>query len=155
MSTTILEQRKIEANILGLVYERMKSEFGVEVAGSILRDTIKSAAIAHGQTLAAEQDGPTSLQSFIDLQHLWSAGGALEVEVEVEEADRFEFRVTRCKYAEAYKAMGLSEIGGTLSCDRDGTMCEGYDSNLKLTRTQTIMEGASHCDFKFRYESDD
>jgi hypothetical protein len=155
LSTTILEQRKIEAHILGLVYDRMKSEFGAEVAGNILRDTIRNAAIAHGQSLAAQQDGQTSLQGFIDLQHLWSAGGALEVEVDIEEADRFEFRVTRCKYAEAYKVMGLAEIGGTLSCDRDGTMCEGYDSKLKLTRTQTIMEGASHCDFKFRYGNED
>jgi hypothetical protein len=28
----------------------------------------------------------------------------------------------------------------------------GYDPKLKLTRTQTIMGGASHCDFRYRRE---
>jgi hypothetical protein len=52
-----------------------------------------------------------------------------------------------------YKSMGLGEIGGLLSCNRDGSFCEGYDPNLKMERTQTIMEGASHCDFRYRYEA--
>ena len=34
----------------------------------------------------------------------------------------------------------------------DGAFCEGYDPRLKLERTQTIMQGASHCDFRYRYE---
>ena len=58
----------------------------------------------------------------------------------------------RCRYAETYKAMGLGEIGHLLSCNRDGAFCEGYDPKLKLERTQTIMQGASHCDFRYTYE---
>ena len=45
--------------------------------------------------------------------------------------------------------MGLGEIGHLLSCQRDGTFCEGYDKRLTLKRTQTIMQGASHCDFDY------
>jgi hypothetical protein len=48
--------------------------------------------------------------------------------------------------------MGLGEIGHLLSCNRDRAFCEGYDPKLKLERTQTIMQGASHCDFKYRYD---
>jgi hypothetical protein len=48
--------------------------------------------------------------------------------------------------------LGLAEIGGPLSCNRDGAFREGYDPRLKLTRTQTIMEGADHCDFRYRLE---
>jgi hypothetical protein len=40
-----------------------------------------------------------------------------------------------------------------LSCNRDATFCEGYDPRIKLTRTQTIMGGASHCDFRYRLET--
>ncbi len=50
--------------------------------------------------------------------------------------------------------MGLGEIGHLLSCQRDGTFCEGYDNRLKLERTQTIMQGATHCDFDYTYEKD-
>jgi hypothetical protein len=50
--------------------------------------------------------------------------------------------------------MGLGEIGHLLSCQRDGTFCQGYDERLELTRTQTIMQGASHCDFRYVYEGE-
>jgi hypothetical protein len=53
-----------------------------------------------------------------------------------------------------YRDMGLGEIGHLLSCQRDGTFCEGYDSHLKLTRTQTIMQGADQCDFTYTYEKE-
>lgn len=51
-----------------------------------------------------------------------------------------------------YKEMGLGHIGHLLSCQRDGTFCEGYDPRLKLKRTQTIMQGATHCDFEYTYD---
>ena len=53
---------------------------------------------------------------------------------------------------EMYRDMGLGEIGHLLSCQRDATFCEGYDKRLKLTRTQTIMQGASYCDFNYKLD---
>jgi len=37
-----------------------------------------------------------------------------------------------------------------LSCSRDGAFCVGYNPAIAFERTQTIMEGASHCDFRYR-----
>jgi hypothetical protein len=28
-------------------------------------------------------------------------------------------------------------------------MAEGFGADVQLTRTQTIMQGASHCDFRY------
>ncbi|WP_163278741.1 L-2-amino-thiazoline-4-carboxylic acid hydrolase, partial [Enterobacter hormaechei] len=78
-----------------------------------------------------------SLQAFIDMQALWTQGGALEIEVVGQTPDTYSFNVTRCRYSEMYKDMGLGEIGHLLSCQRDGTFCEGYDKRLKLDRSQT------------------
>ncbi len=64
---------------------------------------------------------------------------------------KFNFNVTRCRYAEMYKDMGLGRIGHLLSCNRDGTFCEGYDPNISLRRDQTIMAGASCCTFRYIY----
>jgi hypothetical protein len=61
--------------------------------------------------------------------------------------------VTRCKYAEAYKEMGLGRIGHLMSCNRDGTFCEGYDPNIALERAQTIMQGAPCCTFRYTYRT--
>ena len=36
-----------------------------------------------------------------------------------------------------------------LSCNRDFALIEGFNPTVKLERTQTIMEGATHCDFRY------
>ena len=66
---------------------------------------------------------------------------------------KFDFNVIRCRYAETYRAMGIGSLGDVLSCSRDGAFCEGYDPRIELTRTQTIMGGASHCDFRYRVKA--
>ena len=66
---------------------------------------------------------------------------------------KFDFNVTRCRYAEMYREMGLENIGHLLSCNRDGTFCEGFDPNLKLIREQTLMAGASCCTFRYSLEN--
>jgi len=67
-----------------------------------------------------------------------------------EDEEQFHFNVTRCRYAELYKALGVPELGATLSCNRDFALIEGFNEDVALTRTQTIMEGASHCDFRYQ-----
>jgi hypothetical protein len=149
---SMLEKRKIEAEILKEVYETLKASHGETVARKTIAESVRRSAIEQARQFAAATPGGTSLRAFQDVMPLWTKGGALEIEVK-EQTDRtFTFNVTRCRYAETYKAMGLGEIGHLLSCNRDGAFCEGYDPKLKLERTQTIMQGASHCDFRYRYE---
>ncbi|MBM3556619.1 MAG: 2-amino-thiazoline-4-carboxylic acid hydrolase [Alphaproteobacteria bacterium] len=146
----MLDRRRIEAGILKHVYETLKASHGDAVARTTIADAVRASAIEQAEDLARAA-GTTSLQSFIDRQEPWLRGGALEIEVKEKSATRYRYHVTRCKYAEMYREMGLGAIGHLLSCQRDGTFCEGYDKKLKLTRTQTIMEGGSHCDFDYRY----
>jgi len=149
---SMLEKRKIEAEILKEVYETLKASHGEEVARRTIAESVRRSAIEQAKAFAAAAPGGTSLKAFQDVMPLWTKGGALEIEVKEQTGDSFRFNVTRCRYAETYKAMGLGEIGHLLSCNRDGAFCEGYDPKLKLQRTQTIMQGASHCDFKYTYE---
>jgi hypothetical protein len=150
----MLERRRIEAAILKHVYDALKASHGKEVAQSTLATAVRASAMAQAREMAERVNGATSMQTFIDRQELWTRGGALERDVLEESDNRYRFNVTRCKYAEMYRDMGLGEIGHLLSCQRDGTFCEGYDRRLKLKRTQTIMQGASHCDFDYSYDKD-
>ncbi len=148
----MLERRRIEAEILAHVYATVKEARGVDEARRVVAESVRRSAIAQGRAMAAAQGGTPGLAGFEAIQPLWTRGGALEVEVRENNAEVFAFDVTRCRYAEMYRDMGLAEIGPLLSCQRDGAFCEGFDPRIKLTRTQTIMQGASHCDF--RYESE-
>ncbi|HYG90409.1 MAG TPA: L-2-amino-thiazoline-4-carboxylic acid hydrolase [Azospirillum sp.] len=148
----ILERRRIEAEILKPVYEEMVARLGESVAQEILGAAITKAAMAAAAGFAKAEPSGTSLQSFADLMPLWQKDDALRMDVQWHDATHYDFNVTRCRYAEMYREMGLGHIGHLLSCNRDGAFCTGYDPKLKMTRTQTIMQGAGHCDFRYTYE---
>jgi hypothetical protein len=150
----ILARRRIEAAVIAPIYQAMCAEIGEARARSILDRAIRDAAISAGQGFAAQTPGGTSLKTFQELLHLWTQDDALTIEVLQATDTQFDFNVRRCRYAETYREMGLGEIGHVLSCNRDGAFCEGYDPRMKLTRTQTIMGGASHCDFRYRLVED-
>ncbi len=38
-------------------------------------------------------------------------------------------------------------------CTADFATAEGFGSDVKLTRTQAIMQGADHCDFRYRRDA--
>ena len=41
-----------------------------------------------------------------------------------------------------------------MSCCRDEPYSRGFNPDLRLTRTRTIMEGAADCDFRYRLIDD-
>lgn len=150
----IIEQRRIEANVLSSVYEELKARCGEAEARSVIGDAVTRAAIRQGESFAGELDHTADFTDFSAILPNWTAGGALEMTVLEEGPDILSFNITRCRYAEMYRAMGLGDIGDLLSCNRDGAFCEGFNPKMKLTRTQTIMSGASHCDFRYAMEDD-
>ncbi len=146
----ILARRRIEAAIIAPIYDEMRQAIGEDKARDILRRAIRRAAIEAGAEMASRAPGEADLESFKAILPLWTKDDALTIEVVVDAPGVLDFNVRRCRYAETYRAMGLGEIGEILSCNRDGAFCEGYDPRIRLTRTQTIMGGASHCDFRYR-----
>lgn len=149
----MLEQRRIEANILKPVYQEMVDRLGEDQAQEILGAAIIKDSISQGQAYSEGLED-TGLGAFRDTMAQWKASGALEIEMLKETKAEVHFNVTRCKYSEMYREMGLGHIGHLLSCNRDGTFCTGFDPRIKLDRTQTIMSGASHCDFRYRWDED-
>ncbi|MGO4835796.1 L-2-amino-thiazoline-4-carboxylic acid hydrolase, partial [Rhizobiaceae sp. 2RAB30] len=143
MKTTevpVLLKRRLQAEVIGPIHAEMVAAVGKEQADAILDAAVRKAAIAEGEAFAAKAPGgKTSMADFIKLYDLWTADGALEVEVLEATDETFSFDVTRCRYAETYREMGLAGIGHLMSCNRDGTFCQGYDPDISLVRDHTIM----------------
>lgn len=153
LEVPILLKRRLQAEVIGPIYAEMAAQVGEEKAASILDAAVRKAAIAEGKSFAAKApEGKPSMANFVKLFELWTTNGSLEIDVLASTDTKFDFNVTRCRYAETYQAMGLGKIGHLLSCNRDGSFCEGYDPKLKLERNQTIMQGASCCTFRYRLE---
>jgi hypothetical protein len=86
---------------------------------------------------------------FHDALERWTANDALRLTVHEMDETALSFDVTRCRYAEMYRALGIEELGAILSCNRDGALIEGFNPDVTLRRTQTLMGGATHCDFRY------
>src|SRR5207248_10549517 len=120
---------------------------------ALVRRVIADLARDAGAELA-HQLGEATLSAFAAGLDRWKEGGALEIELLERSAHRLSFNVTRCRYAEMYRALGLADLGSSLSCQRDFSLVQGFNPAIQLTRTQTIMEGAPYCDFRFRTPSE-
>ena len=145
----LLEQREIEARIVGPLVRAFAAELGQERTLAIVGQVIRELARQSGGELA-QVVGTRTLEAFAQTLGRWCENGALEIDVLEQTPEKLSFNVTRCRYAEMYRSLGLADLGGSLSCQRDYALAQGFNPAIHLDRTQTIMEGASHCDFRFR-----
>ncbi|MEY8828224.1 L-2-amino-thiazoline-4-carboxylic acid hydrolase [Sedimentitalea sp. XS_ASV28] len=150
----ILLRRRIEAMILKHVLDVITERSGREEGEAVIGETCSRSAIEQGEQLAQALGHAPDLGDFADIMPNWTREDALRIEMVEASETRMDFNVTRCRYSEMYREMGLGDIGHLLSCNRDGDFCIGYNPEIELTRTQTIMKGASHCDFRYRMKKD-
>jgi hypothetical protein len=145
----VLNRREVEARVLMPMLEDLGEAFGRGKVLKVMQTTIAKIAVKQGAELA-ELVGGNSLRHFAESLKYWTMDNALEIEV-LEHTDQvFSLNVKRCRYAELYASLGIRALGTTLSCGRDFALINGFNPDVKLTRTQTIMEGAPYCDFRYR-----
>ena len=144
----VLTRREVEARILAPMLDAIGEAFGRERVLAVMRETIVKIAQKQGAELAGFMGGVT-FQHFADSLRFWTMDDALGIDVIEQTEEVFSFNVTRCRYAELYEKLGIRELGTALSCARDYALIEGFNPDVSLKRTQTIMEGAPHCDFRY------
>lgn len=149
----VLTRREIEARILAPVIDALGREFGRDRVIAIVTEVIRGIARDQGRAMA-EARASGSLATFAATLEPWTRDDAMRIAVREQSDERLDFDVTRCRFAEMYRALGIPELGAVLSCNRDAALIEGFNPGVALTRTHTIMEGAATCDFRYRRRSD-
>jgi len=150
----VLTRREIEVRVLAPMLAAFCTEFDRERVLAIARQVIVQVATEQGAQLAV-QAGGCSLAHFSRSLEAWKKDDAMLIDVLEKNESRFFFNVRRCRYAEMYQALGIPELGQILSCNRDYALIEGFNPDVELQRTQTIMEGAQFCDFRYQLKRED
>jgi len=121
MDIPLIEQVKLQAQVLVPLVKGLQAELGEERANAIVRKTLGDLYRKYGE-------------------RWWRTQGSRNLVEKVASA-----------FAEFYKKIGAPELGFLLTCsaDTDFFHAEGFGANVRLTVTQTIMQGASHCDFRY------
>jgi len=143
-----LERRAIEAQAVAPVISAVERRIGREEALALLTEINRREAFERGRVVA-DAFGRNGIDELVEDVAGWGAGGSMEMEVLERTPTTYFFNVTRCPYFEKYRELGLEQLGVAFSCCRDEPFARGFNPRLRLDRTQTIMEGAEHCDFRY------
>jgi len=150
MGVPLIEQVKIQAQVLVPLVRTLRAELGEECANALVRKSLGALYRQFGEAWWRAQ-GASKFDEKVSITfEKFAAGDALDYEVLKRTTDTFELNVTGCRYAKFYQEFGAPELGFLLTCSADFSFVEGFDGDVQLTRTQTIMQGADHCDFRFK-----
>ena len=153
MSISVIQQAWIQAQVLVPIVKALQAELGEARANALVRKALGDTYRRHGEEFWRKKNennlGKTIASAFVT----YARDGALETKTIEQSPDAYAFDVTACRYAEFYKELGEPELGFLLVCTADFATAEGFGPDVKLTRTQTIMQGASHCDFRYKRSS--
>jgi hypothetical protein len=150
LAVSVLDQAKIQAQLLIPLVKALQAELGAARANALVRKALGDTFRRYGEEFWRAKNETNLGKAVSSAFKTYARDDALDYRVNEQSQDRFEIDVTRCRYAEFYKELGEPELGFLLVCSADFTTAEGFGGDVKLTRTQTIMQGASHCDFRYR-----
>jgi hypothetical protein len=140
--------------VLVPLVKALQTELGKARANALVRRTLGDLYRRQGEEFWRAKQEENLGKAIASAFATYARNDALAYEVREQSDDAYAIDVVRCRYADFYKELGEPELGFLLVCTADFSVAEGFGPDVTLTRTQTIMQGASHCDFRYRRRKD-
>jgi hypothetical protein len=151
---SLLDQAKIQAQVLVPLLKALRTELGEERANKLVTTALRDWSRDMFLRIGAMTPGtPREKWSALNATAMPRIGTDVDFQMLKQEPEAMEFNVTRCRYADFFRALGEPELGNVLLCEADNHMAEVGSPEVEMTRTQTIMKGAEYCDFRYRMKT--
>jgi hypothetical protein len=149
---SLLDKTRIQAQVLVPVLRALRAELGKDKADALVKQALRDWS---RQLFAAIGDGVegSARRKWATVQSAWNDVTAREVEFETlrHDDEALELDVTRCRFAEFFRALGEPELGALLICEADFDVVAVGGRAVSLERAQTIMKGAPSCTFRYKF----
>ncbi len=149
---SLLDKVRIQAQVLVPVLRALRTELGKDKADALVAQALRDWS---RQLFAAIGDGidGSPRRKWATIQSVWGEVSGREVEVKTLRQDKeaLDMDVTRCRFAEFFRALGEPELGALLICAADFDVAAAGKGEVSLERAQTIMRGAPSCTFRYRF----
>jgi predicted ArsR family transcriptional regulator len=149
---SLLDKTRIQAQVLAPMLRALRAELGKDKADAIVRQALRDWS---KQLFAAIGDGVEGgpRRKWAAIQSIWGEVSGREVTVEILRHDKeaMDIDVTRCRFAEFFRALGEPELGALLICEADFDIVSVGAGEVSLDRSQTIMQGAPRCTFRYKF----
>ena len=149
---SLLDKTRIQAQVLLPVLRALRAELGKDKADAVVKQALRDWS---KQLFAAIGDGieGSPRRKWAAIQSVWGEVSGREVEVEILRHDEaaMDIDVTRCRFAEFFRALGEPELGALLICETDFDIVSVGEGAVSLDRAQTLMQGAPTCTFRYKF----
>jgi len=143
---TALDAVKIQARVVIPIVRALEHEIGTGRAHSIVGRAI-------AESYAQWQDKAVSARNLHPRDTDIEEHFPVETEVVEDTDSTFAINMTRCRFAEYFRAIGAADVGSLLTCGVDFAAEAVLRPDWEFRRSQTIMGGASHCDFRWQLKA--
>jgi hypothetical protein len=152
LNLSLLDKTRIQAQVLVPVLRALRAELGKEKADGIVKQALRDWSKELFATIGDSISG-SPRRKWATIQKPWGEVSGREVEVEIlrDDKEALDMDVTRCRFAEFFRALGEPELGALLVCEADFDIAAVGGNDVSLTRDQTIMQGAPSCTFRYRF----
>ena len=149
---SLLDKTRIQAQVLLPVLRALRAELGKDRADAIVRQALRDWS---RQLFAAIGDGieGSPRRKWAAMQGTLNDASAREVAFEILRHDKeaLDIDVTRCRFAEFFRALGEPELGALLICDTDVDIASVGAGEVNLDRADTLMRGGPRCTFRYKF----
>jgi hypothetical protein len=134
------------------VLRALRAELGKDKADAVvkqaLRDWSKQLFASIGNGI---EGSPKKKWAAINSVFGEISGKEVEFNILRHDEDALDIDVTRCRFAEFFRALGEPELGALLICEADFDIVSVGEGDVSLERAQTIMAGAPSCTFRYKF----
>jgi len=142
-ANSILDAIKTQSKAVIPIVKALEKELGKQRAHAIVGGAIAQAYVEYRKHRGFEPD--THPGSDVD-------GPVFPVvSAEVENTERsYGHNITHCEFAEYFRSINEPEIGALMTCGVDFAAEALMRPGWQFERTQTLMQGAGFCDFRWQ-----
>src|ERR1700730_18529154 len=149
---SLLDKTRMQAQVLVPVLRALRAELGKDKADAIVKQALRDWS---KQLFAAIGDGieGSPRRKWTTIQSVFGEVSGKEVEARILRHDKeaLDIDVTRCRFAEFFRALGEPELGALLICETDFDIASVGAGEVSLERAQTLMQGGPSCTFRYKF----
>lgn len=151
-SLSFLDKTRIQAQVLVPVMRALRAELGKDKADAIVKQALRDWSQQMFATIGKGLDASPRRKWSAMQGHMNEVSGpSVEFETRAKDKEVLEFDVTRCRFAEFFRALDEPELGALLACQTDFDIAAQSEGEVTLERRQTIMQGAPSCTFRYKF----
>jgi hypothetical protein len=150
---SMLDKVRIQAQVLVPVMQALRAELGRDKADALVKGALRDWSKQIFAGIAEGIDG-SPRRKFAAMNTALADVTEREVTFDMHRRDKeaLEFDIRSCRFAEFFRALGEPDLGALLICQTDVDIADAGGSEVSFSRTQTLMQGASCCNFRYKFE---